>query len=290
MKFIDIAIPKFDDGSSSPTGASTPPTQRESHASFRQKAVEEYVLDDTHSILSHPADHKDEDAKTDDGSSVDKGEKFYEARDDTTEAQRSALQQVTFEFSFSVGRLQTSLFRSVSPTSEKHLADASLEGFGLTFALRQYDMSVDLYLQTVILAMINQDQTRRRILSSADDHDGSPDTKLVRVRYLKVQKESPEFMTKHEGVDQSIDTELSAFKITVAPEPILSLYDFIMTTFVPKDEDASKKGAAAIKANPEEDDPQSIETPAPSSDKIKIRVKLTSAQGRAHVRTDGAEF
>jgi vacuolar protein sorting-associated protein 13A/C len=165
------------------------------------------------------------------------------------QSQRRAIHQVTFEFSFSVGKLQTSLYRSTSDTLEKHLANATLEGFGLTFALRQYDMSVDLFLRNVTLAMIGHGQTMRPLLSSAaKPNDTNSDLKLVQVRYLKVQKDSPEFMTKHEGVDQSIDTELSTFGITLSPEPILSLYDFIMTTFVPNDEQPPAEQAAGAES------------------------------------------
>jgi vacuolar protein sorting-associated protein 13A/C len=199
---------------------------------------------------------------------------------DYWQSQRIALQQATFEFSFSVGRLQTSLFKSTSPTAERALANAVLEGFGLTFDLRKYDMSVDLFLRAVTLSMVEDGEVRGPLLSSADDSGTDKDLKLLQVRYMRVQKDSPEFMTKHEGVDQSVDTELSTFKINIAPEPILSLYDFIMTTFVPQDDASPKqtngdKAVSAsgqfVKANAQEE--------AKSSDKIRVRVKVTSAQG-----------
>jgi vacuolar protein sorting-associated protein 13A/C len=189
------------------------------------------------------------------------------------QSQRRALHQITFEFSFSVGKLQASLFKSTSPTAERAFADAVLEGFGLVFALRKYDMSVDLFLRNVTLAMVEQGKVRRPLLSSAEESTGDSDLKLVRVRYMRVQKESPEFMTKYEGVDQSVDTELSTFKITVAPEPILSLYDFIMTTFVP----AQEQPPSQTEQDHEDDEEQ-----PKSSDKIRVRVKVTSAQGEQH--------
>lgn len=184
------------------------------------------------------------------------------------------MSQITFEFSFQVGKLQASLYKATSADEEKALADAVLEGFGLTFALRKYDMSVDLYLRNVTLAMIEQGQIRKPLLSSANtDSSAASDHKLVKVRYMKVQKDSPEFMTKHDGVDQSVIAELSSFKITVAPEPILALNDFIMTTFVPQDEqpaaEPQKAGEADVVVQP------------PSSDKIRVRVHLTSAQGES---------
>nr|XP_018267277.1 vacuolar protein sorting-associated protein vps13 [Kwoniella dejecticola CBS 10117]OBR89435.1 vacuolar protein sorting-associated protein vps13 [Kwoniella dejecticola CBS 10117] len=267
MKFIDVAIPKFGDDAAPQEPAPTL-THAESRKVFRSAQIEEYNFDDTRSIMSH---HTATD-KDDSSSLGGKGDQFYEARDDQTE--KSVMRQISFEFSFSVGRLEASLYKSSSPTAEKAFADAVLEDFGLTFALRKYDMSVDLYLKSVALSMIEQGSAKRPLLASADDGNSSPtDHKLLKVRYLKVQKESPEFMTKHEGVDTSVDVDLSTFKITLAPEPILALYDFIMTTFVPKDEqsevavtsDNAGQGAA----------PQ--EQPV-STDKMRIRVKLTSAE------------
>nr|XP_019015055.1 vacuolar protein sorting-associated protein vps13 [Kwoniella pini CBS 10737]OCF53836.1 vacuolar protein sorting-associated protein vps13 [Kwoniella pini CBS 10737] len=266
MKFIDVAIPKFGEDAA-PQEPAPALTHNQSRAVFRSAQIEEYNFDDTRSIVSH---HTATDK--DDSSSLGKGEQFYEARDDQTE--KSAMRQISFEFSFSVGRLQASLYKSTSPTSEKAFADAVLEDFGLTFALRKYDMSVDLYLKSVALAMIEGGSARKPILSSANNGETSPtDLKLLKVRYLKVQKESPEFMTRHEGVDTSIDVELSTFDITLAPEPILSLYDFIMTTFVPNDEQPQVVTTG-------EDSGQLVETPEQpeSTDKLRIRVKLTSAQ------------
>jgi vacuolar protein sorting-associated protein 13A/C len=283
MRFIDVSVPKLGDDATKNEPNVRP--VRERRLSFRPQPVEEYILDDTRSLRSVKTAETDE---RDDSSSVtgDKGDQFYEARDDTTEvscclesqtnrqSQRLALRQITFEFSFSVGKLQASLYKSTSPTKEKALADAVLEGFGLTFALRKYDMSVDLFLRNVTLAMIEQGQLRRPLLSSADTTES--DVKLVRVKYMRVQKESPEYMTKHEGVDQSVDTELSTFKITVAPEPILSLYDFIMTTFVPHDEQAESAPATDVK-------PEEEEAPK-SATRLKVRVKVTSAEGKLRRR------
>ncbi|WVQ82769.1 hypothetical protein IAT38_004901 [Cryptococcus sp. DSM 104549] len=271
MKFIDVSIPKFGDDDEQ-KGKAPAIISDDSRARFRSQKIEEYNFDDDRSIIStRTVEDKD------DGSSTGgKGDHFYEAHDEQTESQRSALRQVTFEFSFSVGKLQASLFKSTSPTTERPLADAVLEGFGLTFALRKWDMSVDLFLRSVTLAMIEQGSARRPLLSSANEGGDSPsDLKLVQVKYLKVQKESPEFMTKHDGVDTSIDTELSTFKITMAPEPILSLYDFIMTTFVPKDDQAADDAGKGQQGQENEGKEEEQEK---STDKLRVRVKLTSAQ------------
>jgi vacuolar protein sorting-associated protein 13A/C len=187
------------------------------------------------------------------------------------------MQQISFEFSFQVGKVQASLFRSTGDGQERALADAILEGFGLTFALRQYDMSVDLFLRNVTLAMVEQGKTKRPLLSSAVSSDASSDMKLVKVRYMKVQKNSPEYMTKHDGVDQSVETELSTFKITVAPEPILALNDFIMTTFVSQP-DQQQQTVAEQAGEPKKDEVTVAQQQQQSADKIRVRVRLTSAQ------------
>ncbi|ORX35977.1 putative late endosome to vacuole transport-related protein [Kockovaella imperatae] len=271
MKFIDTAIPRFDSDDSSKDELIVPRIA-DHLPTFRQQPVEEYTLDDNRSIVSHKTfdDHDDESSVEDKG-----GEKFYEPHDDTTDTQRRDLQQITFQFSFSVGKLQTSLYKSISPTEERPLATAALEGFGLTFDLRKYDMSVDLFLHAVTLAMIEQGQEQRPLLSSANENTDQGN-KLLQVRYMKVQKDSPQFMTVHEGVDQSVDLELSTFRITVAPEPILSLYDFIMTTFVPQDQPpesiSSRRHSQISSQKPDVPMP-----PPKSTDKIRVRVKVTTA-------------
>ena len=268
MRFIDTAIPKFDDDQ--PT-EEIPRVRGVNHMpSYRKLQIEEYTLDDHRSVVSH--EDKDDDSVDD-----KVGEKFFEPHDDTSDTQRRALQQITFQFSFSVGKLQTSLFKSTSPTEEKPLATAALEGFGLTFDLRKYDMSVDLFLRSITLAMIEQGQARRPLLTSASEESQDGNT-LLKVRYAKIQKDSPDFMTVHEGIDQSVDVELSTFRITVAPEPILALYDFIMTTFVPQDQ-PQVPTAARRESQVSAERPPEVTPAEKSTDKIRVRVKVINASG-----------
>ena len=83
MRFIDVAIPKFgDDEPAQTSNARLPAATR---PSFRQRQIEEYNLEDTHSILSHRTaepDHREDDESSVDGKGQDQ---FYEATDDTTE-------------------------------------------------------------------------------------------------------------------------------------------------------------------------------------------------------------
>ena len=66
---------------------------------------------------------------------------------------------------------------------------------------------------------------------STPEHGPSRDNDLLRIAYTRVQKESPDFLTVHEGIDQNVDVKMSTLIFRSAPEPVLALYDFIMTTF-----------------------------------------------------------
>ncbi len=50
--------------------------------------------------------------------------------------------------------------------------------------------------------------------STASSGTASPSEQrdLVRVRYTRVSTDSPEFMTKYEGIDQTVNVELSTIK------------------------------------------------------------------------------
>lgn len=136
--------------------------------------------------------------------------------------------------------------------------------------------------------LISSDQT--------SDHAGH-DHDLIRFKYSRVQKDSPEFQTVYEGVDQTIAVELSTFNFQLTPVPILSLYDWIMTTFVPKDTAPPSQSAALPPASDspeappavaggeqeedEVDDDHGIQLEG-SSDKIRVRVKLTRARVILH--------
>src|SRR5260370_37271959 len=94
--------------------------------------------------------------------------------------------------------------------------------------------------RTLALNMIPPESLSRKhtipLLSSVDESSceasgDAPD--LMQVQYVRVQKDSPDFVRVFEGIDQHIDIELSTFVFSAAPEPVISLYDFIMATFLP---------------------------------------------------------
>jgi len=56
---------------------------------------------------------------------------------------------------------------------------------------------------------------------------------LVKVKYMRVDVESPEFATVYESINQKVDVEFSTIVLRAQPEPVVAMYDFIMSTFVP---------------------------------------------------------
>lgn len=78
-----------------------------------------------------------------------------------------------------------------------------------------------------------------KFITTPKEVSGSPD--LLQVKYTRVQRDSPEFQTVFEGVDQNVDVKMSTLVFRAAPEPILDVYDFIMTTFVPSSQPPAER-------------------------------------------------
>ena len=115
-------------------------------------------------------------------------------------------------------------------------------------------------------------------MSSAES--GSKDDDLLIVNYKRVQKSSPFYESVFEGIDQSVDVRISTFVFRAAPEPVLTLYDFIMTTFVPQ-----PNQTAAI-SNADDNNKDNVTSvivavgSEPPSQKIRVVVNLASVQGK----------
>ncbi|KAG2023495.1 hypothetical protein CC2G_001143 [Coprinopsis cinerea AmutBmut pab1-1] len=253
MRLIDVCIPKLDD---TPEGAvaQRPMPHRRSASGYNlprlfEPSNEEYNVDDGEG--------------TDDGS--DDKEQFFEADSGSSEPQ---LHQRAFELEFRVGTLRASLSKTNREGIEKPLGELSLEGFALSFALYKYHMDVDVTLRSVSTDIIQNDGAIN-LISTPTDVSGSPD--LLKVKYTRAQRESPEFQPVYEGIDQNIDVKMSTLVFRVAPEPILATYDFIMTTFVPQNtpNDASTNGTSLDALGSEHAVQQ-----AADDGKIRVLVKL----------------
>ncbi|KAF8311204.1 hypothetical protein DL93DRAFT_2229838 [Clavulina sp. PMI_390] len=195
--------------------------------------------------------------------------------------------QKTFEFSFQVGKLQASLSKTDAVTGvEALLATGQLEHFTLDFSMSQWEMAVDLLLQSISLDMIdrwNGGSQNLPLLKSATDEEEEREP-LVRVQYLRVQPQSPEFSGKFESIDQHIDIQLSTFVFSAAPRPVIALYDFLMVTFVSGNNAASGAATPLPPTPPTGNDAAATtlepapQAPVGSPSKIRLKVGLTGVR------------
>ena len=107
---------------------------------------------------------------------------------------------------------------------------------------------------------------------------GPSEEDLLTVKYTRVQQTSPEYQPVYEGIDQNVDVKISTFLFRAAPEPVVTLYDFIMTTFVPQNN--GKAEAAPSPGTPEDGTPVAASASGTSSGKIRVLLMLASIQGR----------
>ncbi|KAH7345058.1 hypothetical protein B0J17DRAFT_763771 [Rhizoctonia solani] len=266
MRIIDIAIPSFDDDTDTPANKPKPKSdvgpERPSalpmpgNVFSRQQQVS-YAIDDV-------------DAETSSGGSA---QDFYEANEN--EIGEMQLHQHTVEFTFEVERLEASLYKTALDSTEKLLANTVLEGFALQFAMAMFNMDVGVSLRSIGINMITEDQSRMQLLTSNQGRDESEaNSNLVLIKYVRAQKESPEFVSVYDRIDQSVDVALSTFTFNVQPEPVLTLYDFIMSTFVGGNEPMTN---APTPAGSNTGTPEAEQPPPPvDPGKIKVKVKLTS--------------
>lgn len=114
-----------------------------------------------------------------------------------------------------------------------------------------------------------------KVLSSATE---TGNKNLLTVKYHRAQKASPEFFTVHEGIDQNVDIQISTIIFRAAPEPVITLYDFIMSTFVPE------PSTNAIAEREEQDASNIAEVSTQQaleaqSGKIRVLVQLAAVEG-----------
>jgi vacuolar protein sorting-associated protein 13A/C len=101
---------------------------------------------------------------------------------------------------------------------------------------------------------------------------------LLRVDYTRVQSSSPEYLSNYEGYDQIISVDVSTVIFRAPPEPLVTLYDLIMTTFVPpsptlgETPSFAQTSSAVAQSTPEL-------LPEQPTRKLRLMVKLASVEG-----------
>lgn len=125
---------------------------------------------------------------------------------------------------------------------------------------------------------MNVFQSGRRPLECISSAAGGSDGDLLAVKYVRVDRQSPEYVPVYKGIDQNVDITTSTFVFRAAPEPVISLYEFIMTTFVP--ERSADIAHSPVNSPQSEDGPAGQTETGSTSDKINVSLKLASVQGK----------
>jgi len=191
---------------------------------------------------------------------------------------------------FQVEKLSALISKSGADGTEKLLGVLHLEGFSLSFALAKFDMKVDVKLKynfyTLLLSVllnlfhstismnVIQPCGKDIVFISTPELDLTNNKDLLSIAYSRVQKQSPDFLTLYEGINQNVDIKMTTLIFRAAPEPVLALYDFIMTTFVSNPGQVSQPTAEAIPR-----DLRDEKTRNDPDEKIRVLVKLEGIQG-----------
>ncbi|KAI8957626.1 vacuolar protein sorting-associated protein 13 [Daldinia sp. FL1419] len=285
MKLIDVAIPKFDGEQQQIKAEGQPRRPR--------------LLSSSSNRLPRPHDRKassnlfttQQTAVILEDDSDDDSDEFEDAADGHS-SQRLKTQQRNFEFKFAVDKLQGSLYRS-DPDGiqlESLLVELVAENFGLNLYIRPYDMAAEVSLGSVSVDdfVDNPPAEFKSIVSSGDIEDRQQQRELVRVKFTRVKRESPEFMPVFEGIETNVNIAVSTINLVVTRKTLLTLLDFVLTTFTSNNNSNSQQHRQLI--NIDEEDTLEIVEPAASSQQNEsgsIRVKVDLKSIRMILNNDG---
>lgn len=247
MRIVDISIPRFAEESQSVVqhpaniGGGFPLSPN----LFGQTGVEYYTHDDD-GIEENAREREPESPKT----PID-------------------LRQRIIEIDFRADVLCASLAKMDLDTTEMPLGDVTLTGFALKLAAAKYEMTADVKLRSLSMTLVQPGKQPLNFMSSPESSEAE-NKGLLNVRYIRVQRESSDFAVGFDGIEQQVVIELSTFIFLASPEPLISLYDFIMSTFVYKGPEVGVTAAAAGK--------QSVAVSDKPSGKIQVKVELATVQ------------
>ncbi|KAK8040003.1 vacuolar protein sorting-associated protein vps13 [Apiospora rasikravindrae] len=291
MKLIDVAIPKF--GGDEQQSQMQQQTQRPrllSTASSRSRKSHQRKLTPTNNLFmtQQSAVIIDDDLDDDDDDA------FEDAPDGSSNDQLK-MQQRSFEFKFAVDKLQGSLYRSDpdGKGTESLLVELVAENFDLEFFMRPFDMAANVSLGSVTVDdfVDNPPAEFKSIVSSSDAEDGKEQRALVKVKFVKVKRDSPEFMSVYDGIETNVDVAISTINLIVTRKTLLTLLDFVLVTFTNNDNNnGGAQKRQQITDNDDEDDVVEVVEPEPEPQQNEggsIRVKIDLKTIRMILNNDG---
>ncbi|KAI8384441.1 uncharacterized protein BYT42DRAFT_612143 [Radiomyces spectabilis] len=225
--------------------------------------------------------------------------------------QRSSDLQRIFELSFKVDQVTATVRearrrwdRSEDGPLEIALCDLSLQHLSLDYCLRPHDMTVNLALKSldVVDRMEHGNEFKYLVTSDVEvlhsedqDVDDVQQKDLVNVEYIRVDSDHHAYIEKYKGIDQTAKVTLSTLNFIVTRSSVLTLYNFVLNTFVDQETPSSSamapkraSGANLLSADNKDKPPQdrrrssaaylpAVLQPQPqSSSSIHVRLLLDS--------------
>jgi vacuolar protein sorting-associated protein 13A/C len=266
MKLIDVAIPKFENDKPSKEaveGASGPSNLKPSNP-----------IEGQEDSLGRPRSHSFQLSSQQRHDLVMEEESVSGDTEDSSEERKTAdvpVHQKNFQFKFTVDKLQGSLY-SADPEGRKPdrlLVDLVAEHFYFEFYQRPYDIVAEVRLQTLAVEDHIEEDPLPEFKNIIESEVSKQD--LFELKFVKVNKDSPEFLTKYEGIATNLDVFVSKINVIVTRKTLLTLLDFILNTFANSDQapDANKQ-EKAIEAS----DKGTETTPSQEVDKIRVKANL----------------
>jgi vacuolar protein sorting-associated protein 13A/C len=214
---------------------------------------------------------------------IDDDEDDFEDATDGADGQQLKIQQRSFEFNFKVDTLKGSLYRTDSDRTKQDmlLVELVAERFDLAFYTRTYDMAAEVSLGSVVVEDFVEKPSGefKSIVSSGDSEDLKAGRSLVHVKFMRINRHSPEFMPVYEGVETNITAAISTINIVVTRKTLLTLLDFILVTFTGGNNEQQVAALPTIEDAKDNDAPQLGESIVESS-------KLNESNGSIRVKVD----
>jgi len=272
MRLIDVAVPKFGndepskpvtEGSKGPSNLKpTNDAQTDTDALGRPRSRSFKFAAQEHELVME----EDSQSDTDD--------KFSDAPQAKGGKQEANLHQRNFEFKFTVDKLQGSLYRAdpEGRKSDQLLVELIAESFDLDFYQASFEMAADVRLKSLAVEDHVEESTLPEFKNIISSEDVSADEQkdLFSLKFVKVNKESPEFQSKYEGIATNLDVAVSTINLIVTRRTLLTLLDFVLDTFTTPGPPQNQQAQITDK---QEEQPVVIQTQA-EPDKIRIRAEL----------------
>ena len=162
------------------------------------------------------------------------------------------LQRQIFQFQFKVDRLHlrvshTEVGADVSAGLKVGLlADATVEDVKIDALARTFDLAADVSVSKMFIQdeMQTNGAAFKYLLSSQVSENNS--NELIRIRFRRTHRMSPEFETTQQRIDQSLQVDFGAIGVSFNRATILALYEFALWTFAPKRGGSAKNSTNSL--------------------------------------------